>query len=611
MTAIMLAVKYGHADVAEYLLTKGPELATTGRTVLHDAARNGMDSTIEKLVLHGLSVTTQDKDSKRTPLHEAVLSGNLSTVQLLFDNCPKATINYQDTYGSTILHYAAKSGFLKMVLLLLNAGVDVSILDNAGQTAWRVALTQGFEHVAGEIRKRWSLTDQHEDADIAPDEIDEGNIVLTPMQRMVLAIEGPLSNFERLFDEGLNINDRDPDDGSTMLMKAAKKGFLTVVKFFMRHGANISLVDNRCRNALIHAAPHMDVAIYLLEQGADLLHQDDTGRTVIHEAAKFGYTFSEYIAVNEVFMDIKDSFGSTPLHDAAKVGSDIGAKKLLNVGAHVSCVDFDHRTPIHYCVQPNFTPSTLRVLIRAEEPAIFLRDKLGRTVMFSAIISGNIPCVELLHAHGMLLTEKDTQDITLLHAAIQAKQTQSIDYLLSKLPVAEWMYPLKGTQDTPLHLACRLGYDVAVDKMLQAGGATLNTKVNAQGDTPLETSARCGVVSSLKMFLHHGYDLTPIDKESGQSLLHLAAEVDSDALDPELIPLLTNSGVSIIAFDKKGWQPLHIASARTKGANVVRALLSNGAPVNTPSKTNMTPYHCAAQMGIGEIVAILKDNGGR
>ncbi|KDO17356.1 hypothetical protein SPRG_21883, partial [Saprolegnia parasitica CBS 223.65] len=476
------------------------------------------------------------------------------------------------------------------------AGADVSILDGHGQTAWRVALSCGHDAVASEIRKRWSLTDEHEDTDTI-DDLNDDEAALTPAQRVAAALEGPLRNLEHLLEMGIDINERDASDGRTMLMKASMKGFTTVVRFCLQRGATIDEIDNTGRTALLHSAPHSDVALYLLSHGANILHQDDGGRTVLHEAASHGYTFSEIMAVRNIHVDIKDNAGLTPLHDAAKVGSAVGAKKLLNLGARVSCVDLDDQTPIHYAAM-HPSPAVLRVLLRAEARAAFLRDQRGRSAVFVAIERGHIACVEMLRAFGVTLDETDPQNATLLHAAIASQQDVSVDYLLAQVPVIECTEPLKGSLDTPLHLACRMGYVYAVDKLLSSAADPLSTRLNAVGDSPLQTATRCGRVDVISTFISHGFDLTVTDRETGASLLHVAAEIDTETLDPTLVPLLVHAGVSLTLFDKKGWQPLHIAAARAKGAGVVQALIAAGAPANGAAKNNMTPYHCAAQMGL-------------
>ncbi|ETV80327.1 hypothetical protein H257_06642 [Aphanomyces astaci] len=606
-TAIMLAVKYNHADVAEYLLTKAPALATTGRSLLHEAARNGMVSTAEKLILYGMAVNYQDNEYLRTPLHEAILGGHAPMIQLLVDQSPKASLNYQDARGATALHYASKKGDRGAVRSLLHAEADVAVLDKKNQTAWRVAMSNGHEAIAGDIRKKWGLMDQNEDAAVLNGGGDEGDEEATA----VLTVDDPLNNIEHLLEQGdMEIDDRD-DDGYTLLMKGAMRGFYTVVRFCLRHGATIDLVDRAGRTALMHAVAHSDIALHLVDQGANLLHADDRGRTVIHDAAMHGYTFSEYIAVHRVHLDIKDHLGCTPLHEAAKVGSDVGAKKLLNLGAHVSCVDSDHRSPIHYAVRGAFPPTTLRVLLNAEAPALFLRDRLGRTALFEAVVAGNVPCLAMLVAQGGSLGDKDHEEMSLLHVAILAKQNASVEFLVNLMTDAELLATNK-TLDTPLHTACRTGYIYGVDLLLKKAGSVLVTKVNGLGESPVHTATKVSNVAVLELLRQLGYELTMVERETGATLLHLAAEIDTDVLDPKIFPTLLSAGVSVTAYDKKGWQPLHIASARAKGAGAIRALLANGAPVNAPSKvTNMTPFHCAAQMGIAENVQLLKESGGR
>ncbi|KAH9101832.1 hypothetical protein AeMF1_021537 [Aphanomyces euteiches] len=608
LTAIGLAVRHGHADIAEYLLTKAPEIASTGRTLLLDAARNGMVTTVEKLVLYGLAVNCQEPQFQRTPLHEAVLGGDIATIQLVVDNCPKAALNYQDGHGATALHLAAKRGDRAAVRVLLQAGVDVGLLDKKNQSAWRIAMSFGHEVIASEVRKKWGLRDDMMAAmaNAADDDNDNDSATDPPIS----FVEEPLNKLEHLLEQGdLDIDEQD-EDGLTLLMKGAMRGFYTVVRFCLRHGARLELTDKSGKTALMHAVAHSDIALHLLDQGAELLRTDDRGRTVLHDAAAHGYTFSEYVAVHKIHLDIKDNVGCTPLHEAARVGSDVGAKKLVNLGAHVSCVDLDHRSPVHFAVRSNFSPATLGVLLNAEAPALYLRDAAGRTALFDAVVAGNIPCLELLVARGGQLSDRDHDEQTLLHAAILAQQNASVEYLVEKIDPSE-LAAVNKALDTPLHAACRQGYGFAVEQLLRTPiGMKLISKTNGQGETPLQTATRACKVNVLAMCHQLGYDLTGADKETGSTLFHLSAEIDTEMLDPRIFDTLLEAGVGVAAFDKKGFQPLHVAAMRTKGAGAVRALLALGAPPKDPSRlTNMTPYHCAAQRGIAENVQLLKAVG--
>ncbi|KAH9088066.1 hypothetical protein Ae201684P_009587 [Aphanomyces euteiches] len=599
-TVLAVASRWGHLGVVRSVI---------GRIKLNIENQQGLTAIGLALVLYGLAVNCQEPQFQRTPLHEAVLGGDIATIQLVVDNCPKAALNYQDGHGATVLHLAAKRGDRAAVRVLLQAGVDVGLLDKKNQSAWRIAMSFGHEVIASEVRKKWGLRDDMMAAmaNAADDDNDNDSATDPPIS----FVEEPLNKLEHLLEQGdLDIDEQD-EDGLTLLMKGAMRGFYTVVRFCLRHGARLELTDKSGKTALMHAVAHSDIALHLLDQGADLLHTDDRGRTVLHDAAAHGYTFSEYVAVHKIHLDIKDNVGCTPLHEAARVGSDVGAKKLVNLGAHVSCVDLDHRSPVHFAVRSNFSPATLGVLLNAEAPALYLRDAAGRTALFDAVVAGNIPCLELLVARGGQLSDRDHDEQTLLHAAILAQQNASVEYLVEKIDPSE-LAAVNKALDTPLHAACRQGYGFAVEQLLRTPiGMKLISKTNGQGETPLQTATRACKVNVLAMCHQLGYDLTGADKETGSTLFHLSAEIDTEMLDPRIFDTLLEAADAHQRYKgaRLATSQRHIRLAIV-GAGAVRALLALGAPPKDPSRlTNMTPYHCAAQRGIAENVQLLKAVG--
>jgi ankyrin repeat protein len=161
-TPLELAIKYQHEEVADYLLTKNaliefPTRSLPHRTLLHDAARNGMYAIVEKiLLLFGNRFTGNEEDTKnnRTPLHDAVLSGDLKTVTVLLTKS-QTFVNAQDEIGFTPIHHAAQIGNLEIIKSLLNYGADVTLTDKQNRTAWRLALLEGHESCYTEIRQKW------------------------------------------------------------------------------------------------------------------------------------------------------------------------------------------------------------------------------------------------------------------------------------------------------------------------------------------------------------------------------------------------------------------------------------------------------------------------
>lgn len=151
-TGIYYAVCEGYAEVAQYLLTKNPTLNVSGRTLLHEAAKRGMLSTVQALLLHGINVNEADVD-KRCPIHEAIQYNTISVLKVLLQN--KANVNVVTVLGDTPLHMAANHGNTNMVTLLLDYRADASLLDINKKTPWRLAVAHGHEECAKILRQRY------------------------------------------------------------------------------------------------------------------------------------------------------------------------------------------------------------------------------------------------------------------------------------------------------------------------------------------------------------------------------------------------------------------------------------------------------------------------
>lgn len=116
-------------------------------------------------------------------------------------------------------------------------------------------------------------------------------------------------------------------DGWTPLHLAAFFGRLGIVEALLESGANLNVVSrNSLRNAPLHAAiagNHSDVALLLIERGADV-HAADAG-------------------------------GHTPLHIAAENGSLPVVRILVERGADPRAVDAEDRTPLARAAARNHT----------------------------------------------------------------------------------------------------------------------------------------------------------------------------------------------------------------------------------------------------------------
>ncbi len=105
-----------------------------GYSLLHHASQRGHNHIITELLRpsYGLSVNITNH-IQETPLHLAVYSGQILTVDQLLDY--GASINAINEDGETCLFYAARKSYPAIIRLLIQRGIDITIKDHYGDTA--------------------------------------------------------------------------------------------------------------------------------------------------------------------------------------------------------------------------------------------------------------------------------------------------------------------------------------------------------------------------------------------------------------------------------------------------------------------------------------------
>ena len=177
------AVQNGDTAAIQKLLAKGIDPNTTdekGDPLLNLAAANGDEAMVDLLLRSGASPNRRNlvgetpamtaalkghaKVLQRlidagafvdhagwTPLHYAVLQGNLECVEILLR--AKADVNAAAPNGSTALMLAARNGHVEVVKRLLAAGADTEKVNEEGRTAVSWALEKRQSAAAELIEK--------------------------------------------------------------------------------------------------------------------------------------------------------------------------------------------------------------------------------------------------------------------------------------------------------------------------------------------------------------------------------------------------------------------------------------------------------------------------
>jgi len=249
-------------------------------SLLHAAAAGGHLKAAEYLLVKGIAIDGKDKH-EATALHVAANKGQFEMLKYLIDK--GADINViQELNGATSLHEAAFSGNIESVKYLVQKGAHSHIdqKDSLMQTPMSVALEEKHleivRYLADEFFQRNGILPDIEDKD--------GR---TPLH--IAAENGNLSELKNWLDAGMDVNTRaEKNYEECALHSAADRGFLDIVKYLVKEGADIEARDiwNKTPLALAVEQGRFDIVKYLVKEGADINIEDKNGMTPLDLAKK-------------------------------------------------------------------------------------------------------------------------------------------------------------------------------------------------------------------------------------------------------------------------------------------------------------------------------------
>uniref|UniRef100_A0A2I3GM52 Espin like n=1 Tax=Nomascus leucogenys TaxID=61853 RepID=A0A2I3GM52_NOMLE len=276
----LVAAKDGDVATLERLLeagTLGPGITDAlGAGLVHHATRAGHLDCVKFLVQRAQLPGNQRAHNGATPAHDAAATGSLAELCWLVRE-GGCGLQDQDASGVSPLHLAARFGHPVLVEWLLHEGHSATLETREG------ALPLHHAAVSGDLTCLKLLTAAH--------------------------------------DSSMNRRTR---SGASPLYLACQEGHLHLAQFLVKDcGADVHLRALDGMSAL-HAATargHYSLVVWLVTfTDIGLTARDNEGATALHFAARGGHTpiLDRLLLMGAPVL--RDSWGGTPLHDAAENG---------------------------------------------------------------------------------------------------------------------------------------------------------------------------------------------------------------------------------------------------------------------------------------------------
>jgi ankyrin repeat protein len=199
------------------------------------------------------------------------------------------------------------------------------------------------------------------------------------------------------------------EEGITPLLYAIDRHDLKLAQLLLENGAliNLKALDSKGESPLILSVKKgfADIALYLLEKGADVNGTDYLGNTSLHYAAFYNDSLmAEILLSHGADANITGNDGLTPLMHAAYNGCNEVIPVLIQNGAIANKPDNIGFTALMYAAQ-NSKYQTAEILIQ-NWANCRVRSKDGRTAFSIAITQNDTALVNLFVNSGANVNEK-------------------------------------------------------------------------------------------------------------------------------------------------------------------------------------------------------------
>ncbi|KAI1365034.1 ankyrin repeat-containing domain protein [Xylaria arbuscula] len=688
----LIAAAFGSCRVLELLHALNLDMSTTdesGWNAIHYASSFGRCDAIRLLIDFGVDhraqtdgspwctfpgIRTADRElinrifnvePKRTPIHTAVIFGQLDAMKLLLELKSDMT---------------ERTACVEASLKLAVHCRRPTIMPSPVKFNWDEGLAFVGAVVRNEVDSLQVLL-QHVNiqdnrgllGDWIPGAVRQGSVEAIRLLEEHLTLQDLVPNFQRF----------------TLLHAAIMNDCSAVVQFLIGCGYDIEARNDHNLTPLLLSIDRRSRASaqVLIERGADLRAKDDNGSGPLHLAISYGDEKVVRLLIKHG-ADVEAQTandGLTPLIMAADLGYPEIVGMLLESGAPVNSKDRRSWSALHHAAYRGWRGVVEELLSHGADPTseadggirpLTLASNKGHrsiedlladethinrtspaqlpTFLVRAAGSGNLAELTRLLMEGVDINATDPNGQTALSKAAENGRTSTIDFLIQK---GAHLDSKDTSGESPLWWAAWYGHLQVLELLL--GSGVLLDRADRDGCTPLCVASLRGRIDIVASLLKNGsdpdfatsYGMTPLlfavregHIDVAKLLLQAGANIDhatpdgatafslAEARDPEVVssarleryaerlPYAAWDGripelfrllrTRIDINGTNGNVPL-IFAATSAQDDVIRMLLKNGANVHTRNEEGKSAMHLAAAYGHTSTMMLLYEEGAK
>jgi ankyrin repeat protein len=312
------AVLRGDVQMCRQFLKAGMHVDTpnhNGWAAVHIACLHNHQSLVALLANCAAKLNTSEAQTGMTPLVAAAKQGYVAIVSLLLDF--GVELDGADSRGVTALQSACAQGRFDIINMLLESGASCDKRTDAGNTALMSAVKNNFQDITSRLLRHPGL-DPESPGQRCP--IGPGGVMWSPLQ--VAARCGYGSVVEVLWRLGrCDVNRQLRDENGltwTPLSIASSRNHPDVVKILLRARARVFPINEDGRQALWFAARdgYSEVVVALLGGGGNAGMADVDGLTPALAAALHGHADTIKIILRWQILEAREDAAGTELRRA-------------------------------------------------------------------------------------------------------------------------------------------------------------------------------------------------------------------------------------------------------------------------------------------------------